>query len=242
MKRFFLFLVLSAAVAGALLARDGDDDAAYDRLAVRAQRFYDQHDWNSATAMYIMMLDRRPQVTATYCHAITAAGMTGDTREQLRLLTQALQSRVPIDSLFTGIQTASFGLGNSNLYEKFLLSARDANTWMARNIDSYLMRYYTFRRDGGKMIRLAEAMLRGEPDSEQYNYILAQGYLVAGRTVEAMEVYRGILSRNPGALEALLYLGNQAAIEGDKETAKELLSRAYAIKGTPHVAATIRSL
>lgn len=242
MKRFTLLIFLLAAIAGAVTARDGNDRAAYERLALRAQRFYDQHDWNSATAMYIMMLDRRPQVTDTYCHAITVAGMKEDTREQLRLLTQALQSRVPIDSLFNGIQTTSFGLGNSTLYEKFLLSAREANSWMARNIDSYLMRYYTFRRDGGKMIRLAQTMLKGEPDSEQYNYILAQGYLVAGRTAEAMEVYRGILDRNPRALEALLYLGNQAAIEGDKARARELLSRAYAIKGTPHVAATIERM
>lgn len=216
-----------------------DSKQQYDVIATKAERFYSQHDWNSAAAMYGLMLDMRPNDTATYCKAITAEGMRGATTEQIRLLNDALKARIPVDSLFSGVQASSFALGQTNLYEKFLLAAREHNSWMARSIDSYLLRYYTFRRNGQKITEYAKQMIAGNSDNESFMYSLAQGLLVDGKTDEAMQVYRKIINNNPNAIEALLYLGNHAFATGDNTTALSMLDRAYALRPTPHVAATI---
>ncbi|MDE6826112.1 MAG: tetratricopeptide repeat protein [Paramuribaculum sp.] len=240
MKRIMIGLLTATALLTTIGARA--EQTSYDVLATKAERFYNQKDWSSASAMYGMMLAQRPNDTGIYCKAITAAGMRNNSSEQTALLNQALKAKTPIDSLFSGVEKASFAIGQTNLYENFLMTARIANPWMSRNIDSYLLKYYTFRRNGPKMIEYADIMLKGDPESETFGYALAQGMLNEGRTEEAMAEYRKILEKNPDAIEALLYLGNLEIATGNRSEALQLLKKAYALRPTPHVAARIRSL
>lgn len=240
MKRIIIGLLTATALLTTTGARA--EQTSYDVLATKAERFYNQKDWSSASAMYGMMLAQRPKDTAVYCKAITAAGMRNNVAEQNALLTQALKAKTPIDSLFSGVEKASFAIGQTDLYENFLLAARSSNPWMSRNIDSYLLKYYSFRRNGPKMVEYADIMLKGDPDSETFGYALAQGMLNEGRIGEAMAQYRKILELHPDALEALLYLGNLEAATGNRSEGVKLLKKAYALRPTPHVAARIRSL
>ncbi len=236
-----LLTLIFAATAAVQLAAAAPETS-YSTLEEKATRFYNQEDWSSASAMFDLMLARQPHRTATYSKAITAAGMRENRGEEMRLLGNALSARIPIDSLFNGVRAESFGLGHTDLYEQFLLEARADKPWLARSIDSYLLDYYTYRRNGSKMTEYAKIMLAGDPDNTAFTYQMAQGLLIDDRTEEAMSVYESIVERDPKAFDALVYLANHAASQGNTSRALELFRQAYAAKATPQVAAEIKKL
>ena len=106
--------MLSASASFSAVATD------YNSLAVKADRFYQYDEWASALAMYQLMLDKRPDAADTYCHAIVAASMEKLPDEPMRLLEQSLNARVPLDSIYNGVQRLAFEQGDARLYEKFL--------------------------------------------------------------------------------------------------------------------------
>lgn len=213
----------------------------------RADRFFDYREWASAGSLYGMLLSEHPTEIKFYGRAIVAAGMTGDTLRQVDLTGLALKSHVAVDSLFSSVERTSFSLGQTSLYEHYLLLTKRHEPWLARIIDSYLMRYYTYRRDPNGMIAYSKSMLLGNPDSEPLLYTLAQGYLLSGDTDAAIKVYLRIIARNPRALEALLYLANyyHQLAPSDKAAARQALiyfRQAEEISPTPYISDAITSL
>lgn len=91
-------------------------------------------------------------------------------------------------------------------------------------------------------MRYADIILSGLPDNIPALYILAQGYLGQADYDRATDVYRRILSIDPNAVEALLYLGNSAADEGNTTVALDYLRRAEELKPTPYLSAQIKRL
>lgn len=228
-----LFLAVIPAVAANPATRS------LETLGIRADRFFDQKEWASASAMYSLMIDQRPDSAALYGRAITAAGMRNDTTEQRMLLKMALRSKVPLDSLFSSVQHASFALGQSHLLEHFLIMSARTEPWMERKIDSSLLAYYAFRRNGAQMIHYAGKLLKGVPDNEQFGLRLAEGLLIEGRTAEATEAFTEVLRHHPQSLTALLYLGEISMAAGDTAAAHDYLSRARAIDSTPRLDALL---
>lgn len=223
--------------------------AAVPSISIRekATRFFDQKEWASATAMYGLLISESPSDADAYAHAIVAAGMLDDPSGQLDLTTRALNAALPLDSLFSRVERLSLSLAQTSLYRDFLLRVRHAHPWMARNIDSQLLRYYTFRRNPYGMIACSRQMLAGMPDHPDFLYPLAQGLLLDGRPEEAMKVYLKILAINPESLEALLYLGNYHAdrartSETDRQAAIDYLSRAAALRSTPYLSKRLAAL
>ncbi len=241
MSRLNRFLILLTAVCASTLYTFAANPAtrSFETLGIRADRFFDQKEWASASAMYSLMIDQRPDSTALYGRAITAAGMRNDTTEQRMLLRMALRSKVPLDSLFSSVQHTSFALGRSHLLERFLIMSAQAEPWLSRKIDASLLSYYTFRRNGAEMIRYARKLLEGMPDNEQFGLRLAEGLLIEGRTAEATQAFARVLDHHPQSLTALLYLGEIAMADGDTARAREYLSRARAIDTTPRLEALL---
>lgn len=245
MKRLTTIIFALTILAASLPAQTRQ--AAGNSLPARANRFFEYQEWISAGALYTMLVGQDPTNSFYYGRAIVAAGMVGDTLQQSVLTRQAFDSHVVVDSLFTEVERTSFSLGQTSLYENYLLRTKAREPWLTRIIDSYLMRYYTFRRDPEGMIAYSRIMLRGNPDSEHFHYTLAQGYLLAGRTDEAMDIYREMVERNPRALDALLYLANYYdSLSSTSSTAAAqalgYFSQAQAILSTPFIDAAITRL
>ncbi len=169
----------------------------YDVLKLKADRFFDQKEWVSSSAMYELMLDQRPTVASTYGKAIVSAAMRGDTVGELALMKKAIANYVPFDSVFSQVKTVSFSQGQGALYEDFLLRVQRTEPWLARGIDYHLMNYYIFRRDGAKMVEYSEEMLRGLPNDGKFLSILAEGQMLIGDTEKAMATYNQILLLYP---------------------------------------------
>lgn len=230
-------LFVSAAVAGTDI----------NATEARADRFFHYREWISAGALYTMLLGERPADTKYCSRAIVSAGMLGDTLQQIRLTDLALDAHMPVDSLFKSVERTSFSVGQTSLYERYLLLTKLHSPWLTRVVDAYLMEYYAYRRDPAGMIAYSKIMLNGNPDDERFLYTLAQGYLLSGMTDEAVGVYHHIVQLNPRSVEAVLYLANyyNRTAESDAVAAAAALAyfgQAFEIRPTPYVADAIETL
>ncbi|MCC8071149.1 MAG: tetratricopeptide repeat protein [Bacteroidales bacterium] len=220
----------------------------YDVLATKAAQFYERHNWASASAMYTLMVDERPSQSSTYAYAIVADGMRHESVSQMEMMRKAMANHVSFDSIFNQVATFSYQLGETTLYEDFLLKLKEEEPWMERTIDNYLLQYYTYRSNPEKMIEYSEKMLKGMPDNEGFLYTLAQGYLLNGEYSQAVATYESIITNNPKAYQALLYLGNfymylsNQGEEQCQEKAITYLSQANSLHATPFVTASLTAL
>lgn len=206
--KHFLAIIFSIIILLGATATPHGSERDYEATATRAARFFHYQEWASAGALYTLMLAERPDVVDTYGHAIVAAGMLADTTKQADLTALAIESHIAFDSLFTSVEETSFSVGQTSLYEQYLLYTKRHTPWLSRIIDSYLIRYYTFRRNPHGMIEYSKIILEGNPKNLQFLYTLAQGYLLNNQPEEAINVYNHILTIDASSLEALLYLAN----------------------------------
>ncbi len=222
----------------------------YNSIVLKAQRFYDQREWASASAMLDLMLDERPDNPCTYSRAIVSAAMRSDTLAQLSLMDKAMGFHVPFDSIFTMVQKESFAVGQGSIYEDFMERMKRTQPWMSRSIDAYLLRYYTFRRNPAKMIEYSKIMLAGMPDETAFLSTLAQGYMLNNCQDDAVETYRKILKIKPNDYNTLLELGNYFYLKSkqnpnDNNHQKDALiylRQAENVRTTPYVANVIAEL
>lgn len=239
----------------------------YSRLELKADRFFSQGEWAQAAATYYQMLEARPDVAATYGKAIVANAVRGDTLAEMELMVKALNAKVPFDSVLSRVRSTSFSLGKSSLYGDFLLRVKEAYPWMRRPMDNYLLRYYSYRKDGAKMMEYSRMMLQGDPSNTAFLMSLAQGAMLCGDYAQGVRAYESILAVSPADYDALVALGNYYYIEnraalgyGDEvddgglpvakplysgpyaDKARAYLARANEIHPTPHVTSLLSSL
>lgn len=237
---FLILTILPLAVAA----------TTYETLQVKADRFFDQKEWASAAAMLDLMLDKRPNVAATYGRAIVVAALRGDTVAEMELMNRSIINYVPFDSTFAAVRSVSFSLGKTNLYEDFLLRTKMSEPWLSRTVDSYLMRYYAFRCNPAKMVEYSRVMLDGMPDNIDFLLTLAKGQMLGGDSDAAIDTYQRILRIDPANYDALLEIGNYNYLlwlnnSGDGEAlamAHSALSRAQSMRPTPYVAQTLKCI
>lgn len=239
MRRIYTALIpLLVSIAAIASATDSE----YATTASKARRFFDNAEWPSACAMYILMLEQQPDVTSTYADAIVANIMAGDTINALDLVPRSLNNNVPLDSLLAEVRTRSFAIGNGELYEKFLIETKNHYPWLVRIVDNYLMKYYDFRQNGPMMVFYARKMLEGLPDDVDFLRMLAQGLLLNGLTTDAVSTWIHILQIHPDNYDTLLDLGNYYDTSGQHSKALELLCRADSIHPTPYVSGRIKEI
>ncbi len=222
----------------------------YNSIAMKAQRFYDQQEWASASAMYDLMLAERPDNHHTYSKAIISAAMRSDTLSQVSLMEASMKFHVPFDSIFTTVQRESFAIGEGALYENFMERIKRAKPWLSRNINAYLLRYYTFRCNPSKMIEYSLNMLTGMPEDISFLTTLAKGYMLNDQQQKSIDTYSKILKIKPDDYNSLLELGNYFYLifqQNDKDDiarqeALNYFQQAETIISTPYVTKVINKL
>lgn len=240
MKRLHLIIILCLLAVALSVSAQVDD---YDRMAQRAARYFEHQEWPNASALYTVMIGERPTEVENYGRALVASGMMADTVAQIDLTQRALRAHVPVDSLLASVERTSFSVGQTSMYEQYLLRLKAHQPWLARIIDGYLLRYYAYRRYAPGMIQYSTVMLDGNPDNVDYLYLLAQGYLISNQIDRAVDTYKRILFVDPQELDALLYLGcYYATVKPMPDDARAYLTRAYSINPTPYVDSLIKNL
>ena len=234
-------LILLATAVAAIVAARGETPT-FEQLSVKADRFIQYKEWASAQAMLQLMVTERPDDAALTGKAIAVAGVRNDSTEQLRLFRNAVSNRQPFEKVFMSVEDESFALARGDVYEDFLLMIARREAWVRRSIDSYLLRYYTYRCDGPGMVAYADKMLAGLPDKVTFLHDKARGYMLTGDFSAAMDVYRRITEVAPDNVDALLALGFYAESQGDKSDALDYFKKAYAIMPTPYLKSKIENI
>lgn len=236
MKHFLLSLTMLWAVTLTASAQPAQPaDSVYNRLHAKALRFFDDGEWLNAAATYLLVLERQPTNIDAYAHVIVSNLMTDNTADALLRMQDAMEANVAVDSLVLAVRNVSFGTGNSNMYEHFLIDARQQFPYMSRNINRHLLDYYVFRDNGPMIVQYASAMLAGLPDDTRFMRLLARGYMLSGQFDLAVATWRRILDRHPNNLDALLCLANYYLATSRNADALPLLQRACAIAPTPYL-------
>lgn len=232
-------LTLILAITALLPAAAADN---YQKLAERAQRSFQWKEWSSAAAMYELMLKQKPEDRDVYVHAIVASQMIPDTAATVDLVERAMAHDLGLGEVLSDVRTLDFSIGQGDRYGEFLLRLRSEMPWMSRALDNQLLGYATFRNDGPMMVHYARIMLAGLPDSAEYLSALARGYALQGMLDEAAATWQQLLKAHPDNYEALLWLGNYELSQDDRDSARQLLSRAQGLRPTPYVANLLESL
>ena len=92
------------------------------------------------------------------------------------------------------------------------------------------------------MVRYAQIMLAGLPESAEYRAILARGYLLSGDDAAAIATWQAMLDTDSDDYTALINLGNYYVTTGDHTAAIPYLQRAMKVRPTPFVAATLEKI
>ncbi len=236
-KLLIIAAIIAAAITG-LSAQQTD----YERLEGKAVRFFDNGEWASANAMYLLMLEQQPRRVSTYGNAVVADIMAGDTAQALAMVPRAMSYEVPLDTLLHHVRQTSFSIGRGDLYEHFLLDIKGAYPWLSRVADNYLMQYYAFRQNGPELIKYAETMLAGLPDNLGFLRMLAHGRMLDGDSTGAETAWLRAVALYPRDYDTVLDLANYFDASGDRVAALKWMERAATLRSTPYVEARIAAL
>lgn len=230
-------LVLCLAVALCASAQNS-----FQATTAKAQRFFDNHEWANASALYTMLIHEQPTSRDLYGKAIVVSSILNDTVRSQHLLRQALSYNVPLDSVMADVKMYSFEARQPHLYENFLKRAARDNEWMKRAINAQLLKYYTFRSDAPEMEKYAQLMLKGSPDNSSFLLTLAQSYMLQDKVPQAVEIWQKIIANHPDNYDAIINLANYHALTGNSDAALPLYTKAYDLRPTPYVQAAIERL
>lgn len=242
MKRALLSIIAAIVATATALSASSFD---YKSVSKKAERYFGYEEWNSALAMYELIIDNRPLDIPSYYKAIVSSGMLGNKDTQIDLLQRTQKQGIALDSIFKGVKDVSFSIGEGRAYEGFLLLVRERQPWIARSINAYLLDYYTFRNDAPSMIAIAKQLLATTPDNLTYIRILAKAYVMDGHMDDAVKCYKQIVEKEPNDYDALLSLGIYYKRKADNATAGDIreslslaedyLNKANKLDSTPYV-------
>ncbi len=181
--------------------------SSYTSIEGKAQRFFQHQEWGSALAMYDLMLSDKPIVN-TFNHAIVVAGILDKKDQQMELMLKTENMGIPLDSVFNGVRDISISLVKPELYVDFLNLVKSEQPWLARNINTHLLNYYTFRGDYAGTIEVANILLATTPNNIEYLSDVANAYMMMGNFEYFRLTTDRIIQIDPQNRDALLAMGN----------------------------------
>ena len=242
MKRLILIILCLATVCGVMAV-----SSVYDKLEAKAERFVQFQEWNSANAMYLLMLESKPNEIKTFARAIVTYGLLGEGERQLSLYEETQKRGMALDSVYNEVRDFAFNIGMPQQYENFLLLVKKSQPWVSRHINTHLLNYYDFRNDAINMVSVGSELLSVTPENIRFLSIVARGYMLMDDFDNSVATYNKILSLDPDNYDSLLSLGNyyfmmwksversRSQMASIKHVARNYLQKAYALCATPFV-------
>ena len=209
-----------------------------DSLSRRADRAFSAGEWASAQALYALVTDAAPDNADAHARMMTAALMRGDSTAVPVAVERALASGVALGALLDSLRADLRMVSGYNLYPIALEGIAADKPYLRRPITDRLLDYYSERRDGAMMVRCAQLLLAGLPDSPRYLDALAWGKLYLGRRDEAEAAWRHALSADPDNAQIIISL---ATLLGNTPESTALLHRADSISPSPAIKARLKA-
>lgn len=239
---YFLVMMIAGTVVGGLAlpaAASGlssPQSQSYSQYAKKAERYFNNREWRNAQAILQIMSTQRPEVADTYSRGMVVAAMCNDTISEIDFLERALKAGIDPDTVFNNVETISFSIGQTDLYECSMLLAQSVRPELSKLLERRLLDYYIFRRDGEGMIGYSRRLLDSkESECADCRLTEAIGFMFTGEIDKAESAFQQIVENSPDskqAYQALLYL----AFMSDNDSQRvEMLRRAYQMNPTPYV-------
>ena len=253
MNNFKVILAIAVLVLASVGAM-GQNNSNYAKLESKAKSFVQIEEWNSANAMFILMVEQRENDAKPYAGAIVTAGVLNNENVQLDMLERTQKRGIAMDSIFNAVHDFAFSIGQSGEYEKFLKLVKSRNQWISRHINIRLLKYYDFRNDAPNMVAVGNELLATTPNDIEDLSVVARGYMIMADYENAVNTYKRILELNSNDYNSLIALGNyyyvmwksaegtRAQFTQIRTDALNYLSKAYESQPTPFLAKMIDEL
>lgn len=236
LKVFFIMLI--ASILPSLVVANGG----YEKLKIKAERFYSYGEWESASAAYELMLMQKFDDVDAYSRAITVNGVLGRSDNQVAIVEQSQKNGISMMDIFGKVKELSYALGKPKIYEGFLLMVKDRQPWMRRSINVMLAEYYSQRNNAPKMVAYADTLLMTRSDDLFALRIKSRGQMLRDDYASLVKTNDKIIALAPSDFEAYLNNGmyffnmwKAAGIASDKRSAIRYLSEAYKLRSTPYL-------
>lgn len=189
-------------------------------LLQKSEEAFNTQRWKSAGTLYELLLKDSVNYTPYMAKALLANELAADEVSLRRADALFGVNRFRMDSLLSDFSKLCIRLRHFDVFEESLDRTRKV---MPENSDTLLygmIKYRLFLRDSKGAIRIAREGQMEQPDNLLWLRLEAEGWQLAGRSDQALLVYRKLLARDPDNLDALLYEGNYYYLTG-----KEKISR-----------------
>lgn len=239
--KFSLFKVIFIVLSVLLCNFYGESQTKYEVLAKKAERFYKYEEWESAAAMYELMLMQRSDDVDIYSRAITVNGILGKKDEQLSVIEKSQKNGIAMSAIFDGVRSCSYAKGYPAVYESLLLMIKERQPWLRHSINGKLATFYRQRNNAPKMVEYADSLLTTRPDDLDALTTKGLGLTLLDNYPAAIKVWKEMIEIDSTRVEPYLQIGvylyskvsEGKATPQESAEAKKYLTKAYQLKPTP---------
>ena len=219
----------------------GESQTKYEVLAKKAERFYEYKEWESAAAMYELLLMQRSDDVNVYSRAITVNGILGKKDEQLSIIEKSQKNGIAMSAIFDGVRSCSYAKGYPAVYESLLLMIKERQPWLRHSINGKLATFYRQRNNAPKMVEYADSLLATRHDDLDALTTKGLGLTYMDNYPAAISVWKEMIEIDSTKVEPYLQIGvylfgkvkEGKATPQEFSDAEKYLSKAYQLKPTP---------
>lgn len=185
-------------------------------LLRKAETHFANEEWREAAAMFDVLINESPAVLKLYPYAVAANDLGGDRKGVMAAVELSEKSGIPLDSLFVKTHLLCTALGYNGIYERLLLEIKAEQPWFKRIVNRYLLKFYMERKMNDEAAEIVDEALLSSPDNTDLLKAKAMILADSGNLQGAAECMERVLSFDPTAVEARLFLGNFYFIKGSE--------------------------
>ena len=180
-----------------------------NKLIDKANKHIENMEWKEASALYDIIISQEPDSLNFYAPAIVASAKTDNYNHVVEIVVVSEKNGIALDSILNNILIYTTKLGDTNIYEKTLLSLQKKQPWFEKLFNKHLLEYYKKRHYNTKAIEIADHIIKSKPANiKEIMAIKANCFNELGDIDSAAIVMREILAIDNNFYDARIYLGN----------------------------------
>lgn len=214
----FIFLFISTSLSAIVI--EGN------KLIDKANKHIENMEWKEASALYDIIISQKPDSLNLYAPAIVASAKTDNYNHVVDIVVISEKNGIALDSILNNLLTYTTKIGDTDLYEKTVLSLQEKQPWFEKLFNKQLLEYYKKRHYNIKAIEIADRIIKSKPANiKEIMTIKANCLNELGDIDSAAIVMSEILAIDSTFYDARLYLGNYyylKAIQLIEDTTEEI--------------------
>lgn len=197
-----------------------------NKLIDKANKHIENMEWKEASALYDIIISQKPDSLNFYAPAVVASAKMGNYEHVVEIVVISEKNGMALDSILNNILTYTTKIGDTNIYERTILSLQEKQPWFEKLFNRHLLEYYTKRHYNIKAIEIADRIIKSNPANiKDIMRIKANCLNELGDIDSAAIAMSEILAIDSSFYDARIYLGNYyylKAIQLIEDTAEEI--------------------